>query len=244
MLRPPPASSKPSWPRHDPVHQALTLGSAALRADHSGALYWPAERMLIVADLHLEKCSAFAARGQLLPPYDTRATLDQLGKVIARYRPATVIALGDSFHDSGGVGRLSPADARQLDALQHGLHWIWISGNHDPVADRRLGGEFAQSLQISGIDLRHEPDPSCQTPEMAGHLHPAARLVWNGSTVRARCFASDAHRIVLPAFGAFAGGLNLISEPFERLFAGRPRRVDMLGQSGIHRVPPEALVAD
>lgn len=228
----------------DPTHQNLLLAHRSLCADHSGALYWPEQDILIVADLHLEKGSAFAVRGQMLPPYDTRATLSRLAAAIERYAPATLIALGDSFHDGGGVGRLTPADTWMLSKLQKGRIWVWISGNHDPDADMRLGGAFAPSLEIDGISLRHEPDPASATPEIAGHLHPAAKLAWNGTSVRRRCFASDERRIILPAFGAFAGGLNLISEPFARLFTGRPARVDMLGETGIYQVPPDALVAD
>ncbi len=228
----------------DGDRQSLALGAATLIADRSGALYWPAERTLIVADLHLEKGSAFARRGQMLPPYDTRATLLRLSAVIARFEPATVIALGDSFHDIAGPDRLAADDVRLLVSLQSGRTWVWVAGNHDPVHDRRLGGEAAGKVEIAGLALRHEPDAATGGPEIAGHLHPAARLVWNGGSVRTRCFASDARRVVMPAFGAFAGGLNLVSEPFAALFQGRPARVDMIGASGLYSVPPRALIGD
>lgn len=227
-----------------PDRQSLILGAASLYADRSGALYWPSERTLIVADLHLEKGSAFARRGQMLPPYDTRATLIRLSAVIARYEPATVIALGDSFHDGEGPARLASDDISQLVSLQSGRTWIWVAGNHDPVHDRRLGGDAAGTIELAGLTLRHEPDVTTDKPEIAGHLHPAARLVWNGGSVRTRCFASNSHRMVMPAFGAFAGGLNLICEPFASLFGGRPTRVDMIGTSGLYSVPPHALTGD
>lgn len=213
-------------------------------ADRSGALYWQDERLLIVADLHLEKGSAFARRGQMLPPYDSRATLTRLAAVVAAYEPRTVVALGDSFHDAGGASRLAATDLALLASLQEGRTWIWVAGNHDPVHDGRAGGEAAGEIDICGLTLRHEPRAGVGQPEIAGHLHPAARLVWNGASVRARCFASDAQRIVMPAFGAFAGGLNVISEPFAPLFGERPAAVHMLGSAGLYPVPPRALIED
>jgi DNA ligase-associated metallophosphoesterase len=227
-----------------PARQEIRLGACTFEADSSGALYWPDERTLIVADLHLEKGSAFARHGQMLPPYDTRTTLLRLLSVIHSYGPATVIALGDSFHDGEGAGRLQPEDRRLLSALQRGRSWVWTCGNHDPVPDRRLEGESAVELVVGDVVLRHEPDPAETRTEIAGHLHPAARLLWNGASVRRRCFASDARRLVMPTFGAFTGGLNLLSEPFAALFASLPSRVDMLGAGGIYSVPPGALIAD
>ena len=227
-----------------PDQQSLSLGGRTLIAERSGAVYWPAQRTLIVADLHLEKGSAFARRGQMLPPYDTRATLIRLAAVMARFEPATVIALGDSFHDGEGPSRLAADDVRQLVALQSGRTWVWVAGNHDPVHDHKLGGEAADAIEVEGLVLRHEPDAGSHKPEIAGHLHPAARLVWKGGSVRTRCFASDDRRLVMPAFGTFAGGLNLVSEPFEALFGGRPARVDMIGSSGLYPVPPRSLIGD
>jgi hypothetical protein len=224
--------------------QPVILGDSALRGCGTGVLVWPAERTLIVADLHLEKGSAFAARGQMLPPYDTRATLMRLAKAIERHAPRRVIALGDSFHDAGGPARLDTDDAQRLRALQKGRTWVWVSGNHDREIDSRIGGEAAAELCIQGITLRHEPSEDCEGPEIAGHLHPAARLVWGGASVRTRCFVSDGDRLVLPAFGAFAGGLNILSEPFAALFGGLPRHIDMIGRSGLYRVPASALVGD
>ena len=158
--------------------QAIALGGAALIACRSGVLVWPAESTLIVADLHLEKGSAFARRGQMLPPYDTRATLARLAAAIDRHRPRRVIALGDSFHDAEGPARLGDDEMGMLSDMQRGRTWVWISGNHDPDADPRLGGEAAAALVVAGVSLQHEPDPGCDRPQIVGHLHPAARLVW------------------------------------------------------------------
>jgi uncharacterized protein len=171
----------------------------------------------VVADLHLEKGSSFARRGSLLPPYDTRTTLLALGGVIGRYDPRRVIALGDSFHDVGGPDRLDGGDADMLTAMQAGREWLWIVGNHDPALPEMIGGGVAEELAISGLTLRHAPDPG--TPcELAGHLHPVGKVVRRGGGVRRRCFVADGMRCVMPAFGAYAGGLNVCDPIFSPLF--------------------------
>ena len=129
--------------------------------------------MLVVADLHLEKGSSFALRGQLLPPYDTTETLARLARLIARYAPRTVIALGDIFHDGGGPARLSAGDRASLIALQRGRDWIWITGNHDPDPAEGFGGAFASMLSIGALSFRHLPSRDAPDGEIAGHLHPS-----------------------------------------------------------------------
>jgi uncharacterized protein len=173
-----------------------------LCGDAAGALYWPAERLLVVSDLHFEKGSSFARRGVLLPPYDTAATLASLGKVIARHNPRTVIALGDSFHDGEGPQRLSAADREALSELQAGRDWIWIAGNHDPDPAAGIGGVFSDCVSVGPFVFRHEPTASDEN-EIAGHLHPVARVATRGRTVSRKCFASDGRRMVMPAFGDF-----------------------------------------
>ena len=143
-------------------------------ADLSGALFWEEQRLLVVSDLHLEKGSSFAARGVLLPPYDTVATLSRLAAVIARHDPRMVIALGDSFHDRDAHERLSAPDRDALAALQARRDWIWISGNHDPALPSDLGGVVATEVAIGPIAFRHEPTGA--VGEIAGHLHPKARV--------------------------------------------------------------------
>ena len=184
----------------------IAVAGEALVADVAAALYWPAERLLVVADLHLEKGSAFAARGMLLPPYDTAATFERLAHLMSRYAPRTVVALGDNFHDGGGPGRLVPADRAALFALQRGRNWIWIAGNHDPDPGERIGGVFARSLALGALVFRHEPLAEQSPGEIAGHLHPCARIHRRGRVVTRRCFASDGRRVVMPAFGAYTGG--------------------------------------
>ena len=195
----------------------VMLGGVACALDLSGALYMPDEATLVVADLHLEKGSSFARRGSLLPPYDTRTTLLALGGVIGRYDPRRVIALGDSFHDVGGPDRLDGGDADALAAMQAGREWVWIIGNHDPALPKAIGGEVVEELAISGLTLRHAPDPGTRC-ELAGHLHPVGKVVRRGGGVRRRCFVADDLRCVMPAFGAYAGGLNVCDPIFAPLF--------------------------
>lgn len=205
-----------------------------------GALWWADERLLVVADLHLEKGSAYAARGQLLPPYDTRETLARLQVLIERLRPATVVALGDSFHDVEGPSRMASADRGALAELQQGRDWMWIAGNHDPAAPQSLSGDHADSLAIGRVVLRHEPSTGPAAGEIAGHLHPAARVAGRGRSVRRRCFVGDGERLVMPAFGAYTGGLNVFDGAFAALFARAPTayvlgndRVYPVGRSGL-----------
>ena len=215
-----PAASPQAWPAPSPVDSAqITIAGVTLMLDPAGALYWREEGTLVVADLHLEKGSSLAARGVLLPPYDTAATLAALARLIARYAPRLVIALGDSFHDGGGPARVTDVDRATLEALQRGRDWLWIAGNHDPHRADGIGGDFAAMLALGGLVFRHEPTTGTPDGEIAGHLHPVARVAVRGHGISRRCFASDGKRIVMPAFGAYAGGLNVRDRAFAALFA-------------------------
>lgn len=222
---------------------AFLLGRLAIVPDLSGALWLPEERTLVVADLHLEKGSAYAARGRMLPPYDTATTLAALSTVILRRQPLRVIALGDSFHDSAGCGRLAPEALANLRALQAGRDWLWITGNHDPLIDAAMGGESASEIAIGGVRLRHEPSASETGFEIAGHLHPAAKVRMRGRAVRRRCFALSARRCVMPAMGAYAGGLNLRDPAFGPLF-GEGLSAHMLGDGRLFRIDSRLLLPD
>jgi DNA ligase-associated metallophosphoesterase len=186
----------------------IAVSGIGLVADIAGALYWPEERLLVVSDLHLEKGSAFAARGILLPPYDTASTLERLGALLARYFARIVVALGDNFHDNDGPARLAASDRASLLDMQRGRDWIWIAGNHDPDPRDGIGGVFARSLALGPLVFRHQPLPQPSEGEIAGHLHPSARVRQRGRVLSRRCFASDGTRLVMPAFGAYAGGLG------------------------------------
>lgn len=212
----------------------LAVSGAALVADASGALYEPASGALIVADLHLEKGSSFARRGQMLPPYDTRTTLGRLSALLEIYRPRVVIALGDSFHDGGGPARLAEADRERLAALQAGRDWIWIAGNHDPEPPAGCGGEAHGEMRLGPLTLRHEPVAGPAPGEIAGHLHPAAKVSVRGRSLRRRCFATDGARLVLPAFGAYTGGLNVRDAAFASLFEPSAFAAWMLGDEGVY----------
>lgn len=212
----------------------LSVSGAALIADASGALYEPASGALIVADLHLEKGSSFARRGQMLPPYDTRATLGRLATVIEIYRPRAVIALGDSFHDGSGPARLTDSDRERIASLQAGRDWIWIAGNHDPEPPAGCGGEAHGEMRLGPLTLRHEPAAGLAPGEVAGHLHPAAKVSVRGRSLRRRCFATDGARLVLPAFGAYTGGLNVRDAAFAGLFQPSAFAAWMLGDEGVY----------
>jgi hypothetical protein len=222
---------------------AFMLGRLALVPDLSGALWLPEERTLVVADLHLEKGSAYAARGVFLPPYDSTATLAALTTAILRHQPARVIALGDSFHDSRAEGRMTPCTLAGLKALQRGRDWLWITGNHDREIGAGLGGERAETIRIADVTLRHEPDTAEAAYEIAGHLHPAAKVRMRGRALRRRCFALSARRCVLPAMGAYAGGLNLRDRAFAPLFR-EGVSAHMLGDGRLFRIDQRLLLAD
>jgi uncharacterized protein len=183
-----------------------------------GALYLPEERMLIVADLHLEKGSAYARRRVFLPPYDTAETLARLSALLTRLAPRTVVALGDSFHDPWAGERIAGTDRVRLAELQQGRTWLWIEGNHDRGGAPGLQGEHFAELQLGTLTFRHEPAERSAPGEIAGHLHPVLRVAGLGRSVRTRCFVGDTARLVLPAFGAYAGGLNVCDPALMRLF--------------------------
>jgi len=228
----------------DFIEQPVVVCGKRFLADMSGALYWPAERALIVADMHLEKGSAFAGRGQMLPPYDTRDTLERLARVIDRYQAETVVALGDSFHDCEGPSRMHADDLARLRVMQDHCEWIWITGNPDPFEARHLGGHVLREIVVEGIRLRHEPGPARVTHEIAGHMHPAAKVTLNGLTLRRPCFVSNGLRLILPAFGSYAGGLNVLDAAFGTMFAGERMAVWLLGQEGLYPVATRLLCAD
>ncbi|HEX9278160.1 MAG TPA: ligase-associated DNA damage response endonuclease PdeM [Casimicrobiaceae bacterium] len=227
-----------------PPNGELTVAGVALVADCAGALYWPEEGLLAVADLHLEKGSSFARRGVLLPPYDTAATLAVLARLVVRYTPRIVIALGDSFHDGEGPARILDGDRAALGALQRGRDWIWIAGNHDPDPVDGLGGISARTLAIGALIFRHQPEAGAAQGEIAGHLHPVARVATRGRTVSRRCFASDGTRVVMPAFGAYTGGLNVRDRAFAAVFATLTFTAHMLGDDRIYRMAAKRCLGD
>ena len=196
------------------------VNGETLLLDCAGAAWWDDERTLILADIHFEKGSSLAQRGALLPPYDTRTTLKRIAALLDHYRPELVIALGDSFHDPEAAERLDGEERAMLAAQVGSTDWIWIEGNHDPQPPLWLGGTVTRELAMGGLVFRHEPSSEKQPGEIAGHLHPCATVTRHGRSLRRRCFAADLQRMVMPAFGAYAGGLDVHDEAVSSLFAG------------------------
>lgn len=221
----------------------LAFAGAEAVLEPGGALYLVEERLLAVADMHLEKGSAFARRGQMLPPYDTADTLARLAALVARYQPRTLLALGDSLHDRWAGERLPAGAMDAIRMLGRGREVIWIAGNHDP-APHRLGGICCDSLALGGLAFRHEPGPAMAEGTVCGHLHPVARIARAGRGVRRRCFVTDGRRMVLPAFGAFTGGLNVRHPAFATLFPGRGTSVHLLGEGRTYHLTAAACLGD
>jgi uncharacterized protein len=228
----------------DATTVAITVAGKVFEGDTSGALYWPGERTLIVSDMHLEKGSSHAAKGRLVPPYDTRETLIKLAEAIDRFEPTHVIALGDSLHDLDAAARMSDDDLAVLHMIRENRTWIWVTGNHDPKIAQRLGGTVADEIEIEGITFRHEPRPGRVTHEIAGHLHPAAKITKLSHTIRRPCFIGNGRRLILPAFGAFTGGLNVLDEAFAPVFGAEGMHVWMMGQEGLYPIATRLLRED
>lgn len=174
----------------------------------ASALYWPREQALLVADLHLEKGSYYARTGQMLPPYDSRETLERLASAVRTTGARRVFALGDNFHDSLGPDRLEPHAAGMLCALTRALDWVWITGNHDPELDERAGGTCVEELEIGGVVLRHMAKPGSSEPELSGHFHPRLVVAARGRRIARPCAVKSENRLILPAFGALTGGMD------------------------------------
>ncbi len=184
------------------------------------ALFWPQEKALIVADLHLEKASWYATHGQPLPPYDSRDILDRLAKLAAATCASAIWCLGDSFHDRDAQSRITPAIEAQLRALAATYDIQWIAGNHDGLMDENWGGSVAEDLHIAGLVLRHQSEASEARPEISGHFHPKLRVKARGRSISRPCFACDERRLILPAFGSLTGGLDVQSSAMAANFAG------------------------
>lgn len=218
---------------------ALRVNGTVLEADASGALFWPGESTLVVADLHFEKGSSYAPSGRLLPPYDTAETLARLATVVAARAPARVICLGDSLHDKAAVARMSPGDRARLAALMKGRDWIWIEGNHDPQP-HGLGGTVLAEWRAGPLLFRHQATGGAGAGEISGHYHPCAGLSWRGRRVSGRCFVEDGARLVMPSFGAYTGGLDVGDAAIGALFP-RGFRIHLIGRTRIHRFDSRLL---
>lgn len=215
------------------------LHGADLIAEADGSLWWPEKTALVVADLHLEKATSLARRGALLPPFDTRETLARLETSIARRAPRLVISLGDAFHDRRGAARLESADRAALEALAVGREWLWIAGNHEQ--DAVPFGEALDDLTLGPLCFRHAPVTHALPGEVAGHYHPKAAIRVHGRRVTRPCFATDGQRLILPAFGTFTGGLDLLHPELRELF-GDGLCALMLAGTTVHAIAASKLV--
>ena len=231
-------------PAEEDLLTVAAVNGAELHLDHHGAAWWPSERMLIVADMHLEKGSAFARRGRFLPPYDSVATLARLTNLVARHRPRSLLALGDSFHDRHAGERMEAGLLQALAGLASGLEMIWIAGNHDPEIPAGLPGERAEEIAVGPLTFRHEPRPGAQAGEIAGHLHPAAKVVSQRGGVRRPAFITDGLRLVMPAFGSYAGGLNCRDAAIEGLFRSEGLIAHVCGGTRVYSVGRRRLAHD
>ena len=205
------------------------LAGERLMLDPDGAVCWPAQRLLAVADLHLEKGTAAAARGCLLPPWDTRLTLDRLANLLRRWQPETVVALGDTFHDSGGCARLNPHDRARLAGMATAHRFVWVLGNHDPAPPDGLDGIAVAEFRLGPLRFVHQGRPGAAIGELCGHHHPKAQVRTRAAMVSRACFVADARRMMLPALGAYTGGLDVRDPAIAELFP-RGGRVFLLGR--------------
>ncbi|MEO0607476.1 MAG: ligase-associated DNA damage response endonuclease PdeM [Pseudomonadota bacterium] len=225
-----------------PTQTQLHVRGQMLTPLAEGALWWESERTLVVSDLHLEKGSSFAARGQMLPPYDTRATLSVVEALMRAYCPDRVISLGDSFHDPKAETRMDCMDADRVRGLTQATDWIWVEGNHDPDPPAHLGGRAAKTLRIQDIVFRHEP--TGESGEIAGHLHPCAKVLSRVRALRRRCFVTDGERLILPALGAFTGGLNVLDEAYLPCFPAGGMMVFAMSREAVIPISSKRLLPD
>ena len=186
----------------------LLFGERCFVTAGDAALFWPEHRMLLVADLHLEKASSFASRGQMLPPYDSLATLEELAILAQQFGVSAIMCLGDNFHDDAGEARLNGKAAELLRALTKRYSWTWITGNHDPALEALWGGHSVTEQSIDEIMLRHQADPDFAGPEMSGHFHPKLRISGHHHSIPRRCFIASTNKLIFPAFGALTGGMD------------------------------------
>lgn len=216
-----------------PIH----LAGERLMLDPAGLLAWPARRLLAVADLHLEKGSHFATAGRFLPPYDTRETLARLGTALRRWRPERLVLLGDSFHDADGAARLPAAEAALLRRMLEGMEVAWVLGNHDPVPPEGLPGRTVEEWRDGPLAFRHQARPGAvQGAEISGHFHPKATMPTRCGGITRPCFVADAKRVMLPAFGAYTGGLDAGDPAIAGLFP-RGARLFLLGRDRLYSMP-------
>jgi DNA ligase-associated metallophosphoesterase len=224
---------------------SLTFCGEQLLLDPAGALVWPRLSLLAVADLHLEKGSACARQGSLVPPWDSRDTLERFATLVRTYRPATIVSVGDGFHDDGGAARLHASEARVLAGIASNARLVWVCGNHDPSPPACIQGECMAQLAIGTLLFRHQAQHGAEG-EISGHFHPKARIATRAGDVVRPCFIAAPHRIILPSFGAYTGGLDITSPAISALFP-HGAEAFLLGRTKVFRFqvpkPPRPRLA-
>lgn len=224
--------------------QDILVCGNSFTADPSGALYWEAQKTLVVSNLRLGKGPAKPAKDRFLPPYDSRSALRRLAAVMDRYDPDRVIALGDSFHDQATARAIPRSDRNKLSILRQGREWYWVTEIFGPDKPDWLGGVVCPALTLDGMKFRHGPSMDTASREIAGGLHPAARLTREGRNVRRKCFITDGARMVVPAFGVYEGGQNVLEKPFADLFKSGDFHVWILGRKQVYAVAKNLLLGD
>jgi DNA ligase-associated metallophosphoesterase len=213
----------------------FSFAGQEMRLVQGRALHWADEAALLVADLHLEKGSFFAGLGQMVPPYDSRETLERLALAIRDTGARRVYCLGDSFHDAGGAARLEPHAAGMLAALTRATDWIWITGNHDEGLTGEIGGAMIAELAVGGVVLRHRARAGEHLPEISGHFHPRLTVNARGRRIARPCAVRSERRLILPSYGALTGGMNAAAP--EIIAAMQPARsIDALAAAGTRLV--------
>lgn len=198
----------------------IIINQTELKLDPRGGLFWPNRQLLVVSDLHFEKGSHFAANGVPLPPHDTAETLNELSAMLSYWQPKTVISLGDSFHDHHSIERMIEADRARLTAIVAAHNWVWITGNHDGEIGLALGGQAMAEWIVGGLCFRHQAHARPSAGEISGHYHPKAQIRHRGKLLSGRCFLGDGQRLILPALGAFTGGLDVTDPIYQAFFKG------------------------
>lgn len=222
--------------RHTKMPTEISCNIAGIEAvlDVSGAVYFPADELLIVADMHLEKGTAWAKRGFFLPPYDSKRTIMALQKVVAKFIPKRILFLGDSFHDKTAPFRLQERELDALNQIAAGQELIWVTGNHDPQIPDMITGTCCDEIHVGGLHFTHIPTKNYQSDgQVSGHLHPAAHVTGRGRGIRRRCFIADSNRMIVPAFGAYTGGLSVKDKAFDGLFDKTSTRIFVLGDDEV-----------
>lgn len=212
-------------------------------ADATGALYWPAERMLIVSDLHLERGSYLTDDGVIFPPYDTASAFEKLEEALDRYDPLRVIALGDSFCSDENA-RLSAHDADWLYDLIEDREWYWVCDPDQALVPECFGGTVLPHVTLGGIKFRYEPVRAPISHEIAGRMHPIAQISEYGHVMRGRCFVSNGKRLILPSLGKYSAGANVLSTTFDSLLGHEGLFVWSINASRVNQVASGQLLEE